>query len=118
MCPFNRNVRVTDFRRLLRVALDPVGQTQSDPLWVVLDQGAQILQLKNRFVSTKSYLQFGSPFCMNFTIYSLVNGGIRLHQIPVIPKSEMWGVPFDHIIPESEWPEFNSADSGLKAEFL
>ena len=27
-------------------------------------------------------------------------------------------MPFDYIIPELEWPEFNSADSGLEAEFL
>ncbi|XP_065174380.1 uncharacterized protein LOC135804439 isoform X2 [Sycon ciliatum] len=46
-CPFNRDVQATDFRRFLRIALDPIGQTQADPVWVILDQGAQILQLSN-----------------------------------------------------------------------
>ena len=44
-------------------------------------------------------------------------GRVRLHQIPVIPESESRSVPFDYTIPESEWPEFNSGDSGPKAEF-
>ena len=46
-----------------------------------------------------------------------INGCVRLHQIPAIPESVSRSVPFDYIIPELEWPEFNSGDSGLEAEF-
>ena len=42
---------------------------------------------------------------------------VPLHQIPAIPESESRSVAFDNIIPESQWPEFNFADSGLEAEF-
>ena len=48
---------------------------------------------------------------------SSVIGCVRLHQIQAIPESELRSVPFEYIIPELEWPEFNSADSGLEAEF-
>ena len=46
-----------------------------------------------------------------------INGCVRLHQIPAIPESVLRSVPFDYTIPELEWPEFNSGDSGLEAEF-
>ena len=45
------------------------------------------------------------------------NGCVRLHQIPAIPESVSRSVPFDYIIPELEWQEFISADSGLEAEY-
>ena len=48
------------------------------------------------------------------------NGHVRFHQIPAIPvfpESESWSASFDYIIPELEWPEFDSADSGQQAEF-
>ena len=46
-----------------------------------------------------------------------INGCVWLHQIPAIPESVSQSEPFDYIILELEWPEFNSADSGLEAEF-
>ena len=50
-------------------------------------------------------------------VSTLATGRVRLHQIPAIPESESRIMPFDYIIPELEWPEFNSADSGLETEF-
>ena len=50
-------------------------------------------------------------------IPSIDIGCVRSHQIPAIPESVSQSVPFDYIFPELEWPEFNSADSGLEAEF-
>ena len=44
-------------------------------------------------------------------------GCVRSHQIPAIPEPVSRSMPFDYIIPELEWPEFNSGDSGLEAEF-
>lgn len=37
-CPCNREVKKTDFRRSKQVALDPRGQAQVDPVWMVFDQ--------------------------------------------------------------------------------
>ena len=52
-----------------------------------------------------------------YTTPSRNDGCVRLHQMLAIPESESRSMPFDYIIPELEWPEFNSAVSGLEAEF-
>lgn len=38
MCPENAEVTLTDFRAFQTVVLDPEGDAQIDPNWVVLNQ--------------------------------------------------------------------------------
>ncbi|KAK5619814.1 Thrombospondin-4 [Crenichthys baileyi] len=46
-CPENAEVTLTDFREYQTVVLDPEGDAQTDPNWVVLDQGREIVQTMN-----------------------------------------------------------------------
>jgi syndecan 4 len=47
VCPENDRVYQTDFRAYQTVVLDPQGDSQIDPNWVVLNEGAEIVQTKN-----------------------------------------------------------------------
>ncbi|XP_019730944.1 cartilage oligomeric matrix protein isoform X1 [Hippocampus comes] len=47
VCPENAEVTLTDFREYQTVVLDPEGDAQIDPNWVVLDQGREIVQTMN-----------------------------------------------------------------------
>uniref|UniRef100_A0A4W5R3G5 Si:ch211-43f4.1 n=1 Tax=Hucho hucho TaxID=62062 RepID=A0A4W5R3G5_9TELE len=47
VCPENAEVTLTDFRAYQTVVLDPEGDAQIDPNWVVLDQGREIVQTMN-----------------------------------------------------------------------
>ncbi|XP_076289323.1 cartilage oligomeric matrix protein-like [Lasioglossum baleicum] len=46
-CPNNSMISGTDFRKYETVALDPVGSSQNDPVWVITHEGAEIRQLLN-----------------------------------------------------------------------
>ncbi|XP_063056774.1 cartilage oligomeric matrix protein [Engraulis encrasicolus] len=46
-CPENAEVTLTDFRAFQTVVLDPEGDAQIDPNWVVLNQGREIVQTMN-----------------------------------------------------------------------
>ncbi|XP_037632853.1 thrombospondin-4a isoform X2 [Sebastes umbrosus] len=46
-CPENAEVTLTDFRAYQTVVLDPEGDSQIDPNWVVLNQGMEIVQTMN-----------------------------------------------------------------------
>ncbi|XP_024908989.1 thrombospondin-4a isoform X2 [Cynoglossus semilaevis] len=46
-CPENAEVTLTDFRAYQTVVLDPHGDSQIDPNWVVLNQGMEIVQTMN-----------------------------------------------------------------------
>uniref|UniRef100_A0A3P9KP83 Thrombospondin 4a n=1 Tax=Oryzias latipes TaxID=8090 RepID=A0A3P9KP83_ORYLA len=46
-CPENAEVTLTDFRAYQTVVLDPEGESQIDPNWVVLNQGMEIVQTMN-----------------------------------------------------------------------
>uniref|UniRef100_A0A3B3D3A0 Thrombospondin 3a n=1 Tax=Oryzias melastigma TaxID=30732 RepID=A0A3B3D3A0_ORYME len=46
-CPESAEVTLTDFRAFQTVILDPEGDTQIDPNWVVLNQGMEIIQTMN-----------------------------------------------------------------------
>ncbi|XP_053726284.1 thrombospondin-4a [Synchiropus splendidus] len=46
-CPENAEVTLTDFRAYQTVVLDPEGDSQIDPNWVVLNQGREIVQTMN-----------------------------------------------------------------------
>jgi syndecan 4 len=46
-CPHNAKISVTDFRTYQTVVLDPEGDTQVDPNWVIYNQGAEIVQTIN-----------------------------------------------------------------------
>ncbi|CAB1322066.1 unnamed protein product [Coregonus sp. 'balchen'] len=46
-CPENAEVTLTDFRAYQTVVLDPEGDAQIDPNWVVLNQGMEIVQTMN-----------------------------------------------------------------------
>ncbi|XKL67531.1 hypothetical protein PGB90_003022 [Kerria lacca] len=46
-CPNNSKIFKTDFRTYQTVVLDPEGDSQIDPNWVILNQGAEIEQTMN-----------------------------------------------------------------------
>ncbi|XP_031430188.1 cartilage oligomeric matrix protein [Clupea harengus] len=46
-CPENAEITLTDFRAFQTVVLDPEGDAQIDPNWVVLNQGREIVQTMN-----------------------------------------------------------------------
>jgi len=47
ICPENVFIYQTDFRQYQTVILDPLGEAQIDPLWVVQNQGKEIVQMMN-----------------------------------------------------------------------
>ncbi|KAM3855759.1 cartilage oligomeric matrix protein [Vipera latastei] len=47
VCPENAQVTLTDFRAFQTVVLDPEGDAQIDPNWIVLNQGMEIVQTMN-----------------------------------------------------------------------
>lgn len=47
VCPDNGDLFATDFRAFQTIILDPVGDSQIDPNWVVLNDGAEIVQTLN-----------------------------------------------------------------------
>ncbi|KAJ2948660.1 hypothetical protein O0L34_g7915 [Tuta absoluta] len=46
-CPNNSKIFRTDFRNYMTVRLDPEGESQQDPNWVINHEGAEILQTLN-----------------------------------------------------------------------
>ncbi|XP_013162547.1 PREDICTED: cartilage oligomeric matrix protein [Papilio xuthus] len=46
-CPNNSKIFRTDFREYMTVRLDPEGESQQDPNWVIANDGAEILQTLN-----------------------------------------------------------------------
>ncbi|XP_041464123.1 cartilage oligomeric matrix protein-like isoform X1 [Lytechinus variegatus] len=46
-CPENPNIFSTDLRTYQTVVLDPEGEAQVDPKWIVFDEGRQIMQTIN-----------------------------------------------------------------------
>uniref|UniRef100_A0A7N8Y4A1 Thrombospondin 4b n=1 Tax=Mastacembelus armatus TaxID=205130 RepID=A0A7N8Y4A1_9TELE len=46
-CPENAEITLTDFRAFQTVVLDPEGDAQIDPNWIVLNQGMEIVQTMN-----------------------------------------------------------------------
>ncbi|CAM1298976.1 COMP (predicted) [Pycnogonum litorale] len=47
VCPDNVNVYKTDFRSYQTVVLDPEGESQIDPNWIIYNEGAEIVQTMN-----------------------------------------------------------------------
>ncbi|XP_061428194.1 cartilage oligomeric matrix protein-like isoform X2 [Lethenteron reissneri] len=47
VCPEDEHVTRTDFRAFQTVVLDPEGDAQIDPQWLVLNQGREIVQTRN-----------------------------------------------------------------------
>ncbi|CAG2167865.1 unnamed protein product [Oppiella nova] len=47
VCPDNRKVYATDFRAYQTVVLDPEGDSQIDPHWVIYNKGAEVVQTMN-----------------------------------------------------------------------
>ncbi|XP_046875057.1 thrombospondin-3b-like isoform X3 [Hypomesus transpacificus] len=47
VCPESAEVTLTDFRAFQTVILDPEGDTQIDPNWIVLNKGMEIVQTMN-----------------------------------------------------------------------
>lgn len=46
-CPNNSKIFTTDFRTYQTVVLDPEGDSQNDPNWVIYNKGAEIVQTMN-----------------------------------------------------------------------
>lgn len=46
-CPRNGQIKQSDFRNFITVALDPHGQEQDDPFWEIRNLGAEIFQKFN-----------------------------------------------------------------------
>ncbi|OQR68253.1 thrombospondin-4-like, partial [Tropilaelaps mercedesae] len=47
VCPDNRRIYATDFRAYQTVVLDPEGDSQNDPHWIIYNKGAEIVQTLN-----------------------------------------------------------------------
>ncbi|XP_022686668.1 cartilage oligomeric matrix protein-like isoform X2 [Varroa jacobsoni] len=47
VCPDNRRIYATDFRAYQTVVLDPEGDSQNDPHWIIYNKGAEIVQILN-----------------------------------------------------------------------
>lgn len=47
VCPNNSLIYATDFSKYHTVALDPEGESQIDPIWVIYNRGAEIVQTQN-----------------------------------------------------------------------
>ncbi|BFZ01488.1 hypothetical protein BsWGS_04527 [Bradybaena similaris] len=47
VCPDNGKIYATDFRSYQTVILDPLGDSQIDPNWIILNNGAEIVQTMN-----------------------------------------------------------------------
>ncbi|KAE8632174.1 hypothetical protein XENTR_v10001460 [Xenopus tropicalis] len=47
VCPENAEITLTDFRAYQTVVLDPEGDAQIDPNWIVLNEGMEIVQTMN-----------------------------------------------------------------------
>ncbi|XP_040276351.1 cartilage oligomeric matrix protein [Bufo bufo] len=47
VCPDNAEITLTDFRAYQTVVLDPEGEAQIDPNWIVLNEGMEIVQTMN-----------------------------------------------------------------------
>uniref|UniRef100_A0A0L8H5A9 TSP C-terminal domain-containing protein n=2 Tax=Octopus bimaculoides TaxID=37653 RepID=A0A0L8H5A9_OCTBM len=47
VCPYDGRVYSTDFRNYQTVVLDPVGVSQIDPNWYIMNEGAEIIQTIN-----------------------------------------------------------------------
>ncbi|XP_071968461.1 cartilage oligomeric matrix protein [Engystomops pustulosus] len=47
VCPDNAEITLTDFRAYQTVVLDPEGDAQIDPNWIVLNEGMEIVQTMN-----------------------------------------------------------------------
>jgi thrombospondin 2/3/4/5 len=47
VCPYNNKIHSTDFRTFQRVRLDPVGDNQKDPKWLIYNKGAEMVQTLN-----------------------------------------------------------------------
>lgn len=47
VCPDNRRIYATDFRSYQTVMLDPLGESQIDPHWIIYNKGAEIVQTQN-----------------------------------------------------------------------
>ncbi|KAL3865549.1 hypothetical protein ACJMK2_042925 [Sinanodonta woodiana] len=47
VCPDNGELYATDFRAFQTVILDPIGDSQIDPNWIILNEGAEIVQTMN-----------------------------------------------------------------------
>ncbi|XP_053556034.1 cartilage oligomeric matrix protein-like [Bombina bombina] len=47
VCPENAEITLTDFRDYQTVVLDPEGDAQIDPNWIVLNEGMEIVQTMN-----------------------------------------------------------------------
>lgn len=46
-CPNNTQIYKTDFSSFQTVMLDPIGESQLDPNWVIYNEGAEITQTVN-----------------------------------------------------------------------
>ncbi|XP_033749702.1 cartilage oligomeric matrix protein-like isoform X2 [Pecten maximus] len=75
VCPDNGEIHSTDFRAFHTIILDPVGDSQIDPNWVILNEGAEIVQTMNSDPGIAvSYTQFsGVDFSGTFFINSEVD---------------------------------------------
>ena len=74
-CPNNSKIYSTDFRTYQTVVLDPHGDSQIDPNWVIYNKGAEIVQTMNSdpgdflIISNRLVCIILVAFCLQFDIY-------------------------------------------------
>ncbi|KAA0719733.1 Thrombospondin-4-B [Triplophysa tibetana] len=72
-CPENAEITLTDFRAYQTVVLDPEGDAQIDPNWVVLNQGMEIVQTMNSDPGLAVESSYPSPMTPGYTAFSGVD---------------------------------------------
>ncbi len=67
VCPENAEVTLTDFRTYQTVVLDPEGDAQIDPNWMVLNQVCLLLSASRRFCTQSSHSINFTKECSSFS---------------------------------------------------
>ncbi|KAL5003959.1 hypothetical protein ScPMuIL_017415 [Solemya velum] len=96
VCPDNGEIYATDFRAFQTVILDPVGDSQIDPEWIILNEGAEIVQTMNSdpgmAISYNSFsgVDFGGTFFVNSEVDDDYAGFIFSYQDSSSFYAVMW----------------------------
>jgi len=104
VCPDNGQIYATDFRAYQTVSLDPYGDSQIDPNWIILNDGAEIVQTMNSdpglAVSYNSFsgVDFSGTFFVNTEVDDDYAGFVFSYQDSAKFYTVMWKK-----VPQTYW---------------
>ncbi|XP_005091776.1 cartilage oligomeric matrix protein [Aplysia californica] len=104
VCPDNGQIYATDFRAYQTVILDPLGDAQIDPNWIILNDGAEIVQTMNSdpglAVSYNSFsgVDFSGTFFVNTEVDDDYAGFVFSYQDSSKFYTVMWKK-----VPQTYW---------------